>query len=62
MLNYYDETLREGLREALVYLAKTDLFMKLQTEGRGMGKGLYPSPKDPRGRPRAASLSKKRIT
>lgn len=59
MLNYYDETLHEGLREAVVYLAKTDLFMKLQTEGRGMGKGLYPSPKDPRGRPRAAPLSKK---
>lgn len=58
MINYYDETLREGLREAVVYLAKTDLFMKLQTEGRGMGKGLYPSPKDPRGRPRAATLSK----
>lgn len=58
MLNYFDETLREGLREAVVYLAKTDFFMKLQTEGRGMGKGLYPSPKDSRGRPRAVPLSK----
>lgn len=58
MLNYNDATMREGLREAVVYLAKTDLFMKLQTDGRGMGKGLYPSPKDLRGRPRAAPLSK----
>lgn len=52
-VDHADANLREGLRNAVVYLTKTDLYMKLQTEGRGMGKGLYPSPKDPRGRPRA---------
>lgn len=52
MVDHADANLREGLRNAVVYLTKTDLYMKLQTEGRGMGKGLYPSPKDARGRPR----------
>lgn len=54
MVDHTDAQLRKGLRNAVIYLAKTDLYMKLQTEGRGMGKGLSPSPKDPRGRPRAA--------
>jgi len=52
-VDHADANLREGLRNAVVYLTKTDLYMKLQTEGRGMGKGLYPSPKGSRGRPRA---------
>jgi hypothetical protein len=54
MVDHTDTQLRKGLRNAVVYLTKTDLYMKLQTEGRGMGKGLCPSPKGPRGRPRAA--------
>jgi len=53
MVDHGDAELREGLRRAVIYLTKTDLYMKLQTEGRGMGKGLYPSPKGSRGRPRA---------
>lgn len=53
MIEHADAELRSGLWNAVVYLTKTDLYMKLQTEGRGMGKGLYPSPKGARGRPRA---------
>lgn len=53
MIEHADFKLREGLRNAVIYLTKTDLYMKLQTEGRGMGKGSYPGPKDARGRPRA---------
>lgn len=55
MIDHTDAQLRKGLREAVIYLTKTDLYMKLQTEGRGMGKGLSPGPKGPRGRPRAIS-------
>lgn len=57
MVRYGDAELRRGLCKAVVYLTKTDLYMKLQTEGRGMGKGNRPVPKDSRGRPRAAPLS-----
>ncbi|QLG91206.1 inovirus-type Gp2 protein [Pseudomonas yamanorum] len=57
MVSYGDAELRKGLCKAVVYLTKTDLYMKLQTEGRGMGKGNRPGPKDSRGRPRAAPLS-----
>lgn len=53
MIEHADVELRSGLWNAVVYLTKTDLYMKLQTEGRGMGKGSYPGPKDARGRPRA---------
>jgi hypothetical protein len=53
MIEHADAELRSGLCNAVFYLTKTDLYMKLQTEGRGMGKGLYPSPKGARGRPRA---------
>lgn len=53
MISYTDTQLREGLQDAMVYLTKTDLYMKLQTVGRGMGKGNRPCPKDSRGRPRA---------
>lgn len=55
MIDHTQSALREALRGAVVYLTKTDLYMKLQTEGRGMGKGLSPGPKGPRGRPRAIS-------
>ncbi|QAY89975.1 inovirus-type Gp2 protein [Pseudomonas sp. ACM7] len=54
MIDHTDVQLRKGLRNVVIYLTKTDLYMKLQTEGRGMGKGLRPAPKGPRGRPRAA--------
>jgi len=53
MIEHADIELRAGLCKAVFYLTKTDLYMKLQTEGRGMGKGLYPSRKGARGRPRA---------
>lgn len=53
MIEHADTELRAGLCKAVVYLTKTDLYMKLQTEERGMGKGLYPDRKDARGRPRA---------
>jgi hypothetical protein len=53
MVNHADDELREGLRKAVVYLTKTDLYMKLQTEGRSMGRMNNPSPKSSRGRPRA---------
>ncbi|MFC6337770.1 inovirus Gp2 family protein [Pseudomonas sp. CCM 7891] len=53
MVNYGDDLLREGLQAAVFYLTKTDLYMKLQTVGRGMGKGNRPSGKGSRGRPRA---------
>ena len=56
MVNYNDSVLREvGLRSAICYLTKTDLYMKLQTDGRGMGKGNEPLPKGPCGRPRSAA-------
>ncbi|MCP2069877.1 YagK/YfjJ domain-containing protein [Pseudomonas laurylsulfatiphila] len=57
MVDHADVQMRQGLHKAVVYLTKTDLFMKLQTEGRGMGKMNRPSPKDPRGRPRTACSS-----
>lgn len=55
MISHADNLLREGLRNAVVYLTKTDLYMKLQTVGRGMGKGNRPLPKGSRGRPRATA-------
>jgi len=55
MINHTDEQLRKWLCRAVIYLTKTDLYMKLQTVGRGMGKGNRPSQKDSRGRPRAIS-------
>lgn len=56
MVDHSDAQLREGLRMAMVYLTKTDLYMKLQTLGRGMGKGGWPDPKSSRGRPRATAI------
>lgn len=53
MIEHADAKLRAGLCRAVFYLTKTDLYMKLKTEGRGMGKGFYPVRKDSRGRPRA---------
>jgi len=58
MVDHTDGEMREGLRRAVVYLTKTDLYMKLQTEGRSMGRMNNPSPKDPRGRPRSKPPSK----
>jgi hypothetical protein len=56
MVSYSDNVMREwGLREAVFYLTKTDLYMKLQTLGRGMGRANQPGSKDSRGRPRAKS-------
>lgn len=52
MINHSDLEFRERLQNAVVYLTKTDLYMKLQTIGRSMGKGARPRTKDSRGRPR----------
>lgn len=55
MVDHRDILIRDGLGKAVLYLTKIDLYMKLQTVGRGMGKGLFPEPKDSRGRPRTMS-------
>lgn len=53
MVHNADSLMRDSLtRLAVPYLTKTDLYMKLQTTGRGMGKMERPRQKDPRGRPR----------
>ena len=54
MVDHRDSSMRDTLTSlAVPYLTKTDLYMKLQTTGRGMGKMERPRQKDPRGRPRA---------
>lgn len=53
MVHNADNLMRDSLTNlAVPYLTKTDLYMKLQTTGRGMGKMERPRQKDPRGRPR----------
>ncbi|WP_177325191.1 YagK/YfjJ domain-containing protein [Pseudomonas umsongensis] len=53
MVDHRDSSMRDTLNSlAVPYLTKTDLYMKLQTTGRGMGKMERPRQKDPRGRPR----------
>ncbi|KPB94878.1 YagK/YfjJ domain-containing protein [Pseudomonas syringae group genomosp. 3] len=53
MVHNGDSLMRGSLTSlAVPYLTKTDLYMKLQTTGRGMGKMERPRQKDPRGRPR----------
>ena len=53
MVTHSDVEMREGLRLAMVYIAKTDLFMKLKSEGRALTKGVMPAARSGRGRPRA---------
>lgn len=54
MVDHRDSPMRDTLNSlAVPYLTKTDLYMKLQTAGRGLGKMERPSLKDSRGRPRA---------
>lgn len=54
MVDHRDSLMRDTLTSlAVPYLTKTDLYMKLQTIGRGMGKMERPRQKDSRGRPRA---------
>lgn len=55
MVSHSDAQARQGLRNAVLYLTKTDLFMRLRAEGRCIGKMNRPANKDPRGRPRALS-------
>lgn len=55
MIAYDDYQLRGGLRDAVAYLTKADLYMQLRTTRRGMGKGHFPGGKDVRGRPRKAT-------
>jgi len=53
MVHNADSLMRDSLTSlAVPYLTKADLYMKLQTTGRGMGKMERPRQKDPRGRPR----------
>lgn len=52
MIAHTDTEKREGLRLALVYLAKTDLYMKLKAEGRALTKGVMPGLPSGLGRPR----------
>ncbi len=55
MVHNADSLMRDSLTSlAVPYLTKTDLYMKLQTTGRGMGKMERPRQKDSRGRPRVA--------
>lgn len=56
MIAHDDCQLRGGLRDAVTYLTKADLYMQLKTTRRGMGKGHFPGVKDVRGRPRKAAL------
>ena len=58
MIDCREAVLHKGLRKAVIYLTKTDLYMKLQSIGRGMGKGNKPRNKDCRGRPRAEPSTK----
>ncbi|HBP5584185.1 TPA: YagK/YfjJ domain-containing protein [Pseudomonas aeruginosa] len=53
MVIHADMEKREDLRLAMVYLTKTDLYMKLKAEGRAMTKGVMPTAPSGRGRPRA---------
>lgn len=55
MIAHDDYQLRGGLRDAIAYLTKADLYMQLRTTRRGMGKGHFPGGKDVRGRPRKAT-------
>lgn len=56
VVNYYDLDKREGLRLAIVYLTKTDLYMKLKAEGRALTRGIMPDAPSGRGRPRTVVL------
>lgn len=58
MIDCREAVLHKGIRKAVIYLTKTDLYMKLQSTGRGMGKGNKPKCKDVRGRPRAEISSR----
>lgn len=54
MISHDDEALRQGLDKAIAYLTKPDYVLSLATSkvGRTLGKGVMPSPKTRRGRPR----------
>lgn len=54
MVTYSDVDKREGLRSAMMYLTKTDIYMKLKAKGRTFTKGVMPSSPSGRGRPRAS--------
>lgn len=58
MVDHRDSSMRDTLNSlAVPYLTKTDLYMKLQTKGRGMGKMERPRQKDARGRPRTLPIN-----
>lgn len=52
MVVHSDAEKREHLRLAMVYLTKTDLYMKLKGDGRALTKGVMPNLPSGRGRPR----------
>lgn len=58
MVDHANNPMRDSLGKAVLYLTKIDLYMKLQTVGRSMGKMERPNPKGSRGRPRAISPPK----
>lgn len=55
LVDYSDSERRSNLYRALIYLTKTDLYMKINVGGRSLGKGLPPRPKGARGRPRLSA-------
>lgn len=57
MVAHSNVEMREGLRLAMIYIAKTDLFLKLKAEGRALTKGIMPAARSGRGRPRTIDVS-----
>ncbi|QRY76917.1 inovirus-type Gp2 protein [Pseudomonas sp. PDNC002] len=57
MVSHSDREKRDALRRAMVYLTKTDLYMKLKAKGRALTRGVMPRSPSGRGRPRAVTIS-----
>ncbi len=55
MVAHSDLEKREGLRMAMVYLTKTDLYMRLKAKGRALTRGVMPGVHSGKGRPRGAA-------
>jgi hypothetical protein len=58
MINYHDNTLREGLEKAALYLTKTDYYiqMLMADKGRSFGKSSLPKSSAKAGKPRKKHL------
>lgn len=57
MVSHSNAEMREGLRLAMIYIAKTDIFLKLKAEGRALTRGIMPAARSGRGRPRVIDIS-----